>query len=300
MEEGLLIAILAGLGGMLGWGFADFFAKKTIDEVGSIVTLTWAHVFGTLILVLVAFYQLFIQGISLSFPTNLMGWGGVLFFGALQAVVYLLAYEGFGKGQLALLNPVFASYAGLAAIVSVLFLGETLTPSLALSLVVIFTGILLLSLDTQSLKHKRINLNRIPGLKEVAMAALLAAFWQLYWDKFVGGADWVVYTLLMYAFMTLTAFVFAKVKKVNLKIPKKSLWKFLVLIGLGEVVAYLALTLGFSATPYTSIVIVLSGAFSLPTILLARLFLKEKVSTIQTIGSLVIIAGVVILSLMSS
>lgn len=300
MQQELLIAILAGLGGMLGWGFADFFAKKTIDQIGSIATLVWAHIFGTFILILVAWFQLIVQGAHLSTPQSLGGWGAVAFFGALQAIVYFLAYKGFGKGQLAVLNPVFASYAGLAALISILIFGEILSTNLLIALVVIFAGILLLNIDTKALLNKRLNLTHVPGLKEVGLAAILAAFWQLFWDKLVRGQDWVLYTLLMYTFMTITAFVLGKFTKTNLTLPKQSLWKFLMFIGLGEVVAYLALTLGFSATRFTSIVIVLAGAFSLPTIILARLFLKEKVTAIQTIGSLVIITGVVVLSLFNS
>lgn len=296
MQNELLIAILAGLGGMLGWGFADFFAKKTIDEVGSIVTLVWAHIFGTFILVLVALYQL-TQGNQLTNPNDLGLWGAILFFGALQAVVYLLAYEGFGKGQLAVLNPVFASYAGLAALISIVLFGEILNTHLAVALAVIFTGILFLNIDTQALRSRRLNLMHVPGLKEVGMAALLAAFWQLYWDKLVGGKDWVLYTLLMYTFMTITAFIVAKIKRINLEIPKKNLWKFLFLIGLGEVIAYLSLTFGFSATTLTSIVILLAGAFSLPTIILAHFFLKEKVTIVQRVGTFIIIAGIIILSI---
>jgi len=40
---------------MLGWGLADFFAKKTIDQIGDIVVLAWAHVFGTGVLVMLGF-----------------------------------------------------------------------------------------------------------------------------------------------------------------------------------------------------------------------------------------------------
>lgn len=296
MQPELLIAILSGLGGMLGWGFADFFAKKTIDQVGSIVTLVWAHIFGTFILTLVVWYQLIVLGSRLDTPNDLGRWGGLFLFGALQAVVYLLAYEGFGKGQLAVLNPVFASYAGLAALVSILLFGEAISTNLAVALIIIFAGIILLNIDTQALLNKRLNLTHVPGLKEVGLAALLAAFWQLYWDKLVEGKDWVLYTLMMYTFMTITAVAVAKIKRVNLSVPK-GLWKFIVLIGLGEVVAYLALTLGFSVTTFTSIVILLAGAFSLPTLILAHFFLRERVTVVQRVGSIVIILGIMILSL---
>ena len=50
MTHQLFLAILAGLCGMFGWGFADFCAKKTIDEIGDMATLAWGHIFGTAIL----------------------------------------------------------------------------------------------------------------------------------------------------------------------------------------------------------------------------------------------------------
>lgn len=297
MDRNLFIAIFAGLGAMLGWGFADFFAKKTIDKVGSIVSLVWAHVFGTSALVTIALFNTLVLKKQLFFPDNFGIWGTVLFFGALQALVYLFAYEGFGKGKLAILNPVFASYSGLAAIVSIVMFGESIKTNLLLALFIIFCGVLLVSIDLKGLLIKRLQIFGAPGLKEVGLAALMAAFWQVYWDRFLGSRDWVLYTLLMYGFMTLTAFVISKIKKVNLSVKNPGLWKFLILIGVCEVIAYLALSLGFSTTSFTSVVIVLAGAFSLPTIILARIFLKEKVGAVQTAGSLIIIAGIIILSL---
>ena len=43
---------------MFGWGVADFFAKKSIDEIGDIESLVWAHVAGALILLALAGYSL--------------------------------------------------------------------------------------------------------------------------------------------------------------------------------------------------------------------------------------------------
>lgn len=295
MQQELLIAVIAGLSGMLGWGFADFFAKKTIDEIGDIASLVWAHVFGTLGFALVAIYQYFVYKQNVLFPTDPFTWGLLAFFGALQAVVYLLVYKGFGKGQLAVLNPIFASYSGITALISILVFAELVTGHALLALATIFIGVILISLDMAGLRAKKLNFHS--GVKEVSIAALLAALWTLGWDKFIGGQDWITFALLMYLFMTLTAFLFAKAKRVNLKFSKKpQVRSALVMIGLCEMVAYLGISLGFSQTSHTSIVAVLSGAFSLPTILLARIFLKEKVAAIQTIGSIVIILGIVALA----
>ena len=209
MQPELLTAIFTGLAVMLGWGFADFFAKKTVDQVGSIVSLVWAHLFGTLFFTAIALYQLVVNNHQIDIPTTLYSWGGLIFFGTLQMVVYLFVYEGFGKGKLSLLNPVFASYSGIVALLSVLFFGETLSSGLIVALAIIFSGILLLNLDTEALKIKRLSFTNTPGLKEVVMAALLAAFWTIYWDRFVSDQDWLSYALFMYAFMTVAAFAIA-------------------------------------------------------------------------------------------
>lgn len=297
MHRELLIAILAGLGGMLGWGFADFFAKKTIDEIGSVASLVWAHAFGALAFALIVWFKILILHGTVVIPTSFFSWFGLIFFGALQALVYFLVYIGFSKGKLAILNPIFASYSGFAAILSIFVFGEVLIGNLFVSLAAIFAGILLLNIDPQALQVRRLNLVKMPGLKEMIVASALAAFWTVSWSKFVGGEDWMSYALFMYTFMTFTALIIAKIQKVNLTVKNPKLWKGLILIGLCEVIAYLSISLGFSQTSHTSIIALLSGSFSLPTLILSHYFLKEKITILQRVGGIVIILGIIILSL---
>ncbi len=297
MQPQLLIAIFSGLGAMLGWGFSEFATKKSVDKIGTISSLVWAHVFGSIILFSILLLQLFRTKTSVIFPANLSDWSGIIFFGTLQTVVYYFAYKGFEKGQVAILSPIFASFAGLVALLSVLIFGEVLNPVFVPALLLIFGGVMLINLDLKSLKAKRIRISSIAGLKEIIIATLLATVWTLGWDKFTKDKSWLVYTAFMFLFMTIAAFLIANFLKTNLSKVKSKAWKFLWLIAIGEVVAYLAITLGYSTTSYTSIVAILSGASSLPTIVLARLFLKEKITTIQTVGSLIVITGIVLLSI---
>ncbi len=298
METGLLIAVLAGLGGMLGWGFADFFAKKTIDVIGDVASLTWGHIFGTLVLIIFAIYEFIAHGHAVVLPVHFATWIGFAFFGALQAAVYLLVYNGFSKGQLALLNPVFSTFSGWVALVSIFIFGEIVTGSLALGLLITFAGVLLLSVDPEALKSRRISFAHIPGFREVAIATLLAALWTLSWSKFVENHDWLSYALFMYAFMTVVLLVYSRIRHIRLSGVPSGIWKFLFLIGLCETVAYLAISLGYSATSHVSIIALLSAGFSLPTIILARIFLKEKVTRAQSLGSLLIIVGIMLLSVL--
>jgi len=297
MQSELLIAILAGLGGMFGWGLADFFAKKTIDKIGDTVTLAWGHIFGTLALLIIVLFQYFGTDQSINIPNGINTWLLLILFGALQAVVYLLLYKGFGQGQVGILSPVFASFSGITALLSIVFFGETVTGPLLAGLAILFLGIILVSVDLSALRSRDFSFSHIPGFKVVAISTLLAAFWTLFWDTFLGGGDWLMYTFLMYTFMTVFILIFTRLRRIDLHFSDASVWKFLIFIGLFEVGAYLAISLGYSLTPHTSIIALLSGAFSLPVIILARIFLKEKISRIQTIGSMVIVVGIIFLSL---
>src|SRR5438270_13105422 len=120
MHSTLYIALLSGLGAMLGWGTADFFAKKTIDEIGDLRTLFWQQLFG--IFPLIAIFLIHptiphMQRFDLLF---------LLMFGVASALSYLPLYTGFGKGQISLLSPVMASYSVVVVALSVIILGEPL------------------------------------------------------------------------------------------------------------------------------------------------------------------------------
>lgn len=296
MPNELLIAILGGLGAMLGWGLADFFAKITIDEVGDIASLAWGHIIGSVALVLAALYAFFAMDRQLGIPSDIQSWLLLLIFGAGQAAVYLYVYKAFSKGPVGVLSPIFASFSGITALLSVIVFAEVLTGHTLAGIITLFAGILLINLDPAALRSRKLGFVKVPGFREIAIATGLAALWTIFWDQFVGGQDWLAYTLFMYVIMTVVILIVAAYQKVSLRNVKPKMWKFLTLIGVTEVTAYLALSWGYSAASHTSVVAVLSGAFALPTIILARLFLKEKITGLQTVGGLVVIAGIMILS----
>lgn len=297
MDNTLLIAVIAGLGGMLGWGVADFFAKKTIDELGDVMTLAWAGVFGTVAFFIACVVAISFYSVPIEVPTSATTWSLLIFFGALQAAVYIFAYRGFGKGRVGLLAPVFASFSGIVALVSIFFLGEPATNGRLIALAVVFTGIVLLNADLSALSKLKIGWTSISGFGDVFIATILAAIWTILWQLFLGGQNWLFYAFYMFVFMTISVFVFAYVRHLKFSVSRSGLWKFVLYIGVCEVVAYIAISLGYSVTPYVSVVAVLSGAFALPTIVLAALFLKERYSRAQIAASLVIVAGTVLLAM---
>lgn len=296
MEQNLTIAVLGGLGTMLGWGFADFSAKKTFNGVSTLGSLVWAHVAGTIIFLIVIITSL-LMNYSLELPQSLTSWLLLAIFGILQMIVYWLFYEGLEKGKATLLSPIFASYAGVVALISLSFLGEIATVYKVSALIILFTGIALLNINFNFFKaKKKIRLTAIPGFKYVISATLLASLWLIGWDHVIQGTDWLTNTFFMYAFMTLSAVVIARWRRASLVVSGKNTWMFLFLVGLGEVLAYTMLSFGYSAVYYTSVVTMIAGASALPTIILSRIFLQEKITRIQFLGTLTTIAGVILIS----
>jgi drug/metabolite transporter (DMT)-like permease len=294
MEQNLIIALISGSGGMLGWGFADFFAKKTIDKIGDITTLFWSQLIGIFPIALLFIYKPFFPRLTileLLFLPILGIWSGLS---------YLPVYTAFGKGKLSLISPIFASYGAIVVLLSVVFLHEAIPSMMMISLAIVFIGLLLINGDPRDIISiiKGKSKNKVKGLPEILIAVFLYSIWLIMLDKFLDGRYWVPFLLVIRIFSMLSLLSYARIKNQSLNIVKKNytLWKFLILIGIFDVAAFSFVSYGFSTTSHVSIVAMLSAAFSLPTIILSRIFLKEKVSIVQTAGSLITIGGVVLLS----
>jgi drug/metabolite transporter (DMT)-like permease len=297
MNHEFFIALLAGLGGMLGWGISDLFAKKTIDAIGDVKTLVLAHFFGSALVILAIIYRLFVTHGTVALPSTQIGWLSIALFGVVQAVVYILLYVGFGKGQIAVLNPIFSSFSGIVAIISILFLGEHAPPLLLGGLAFVFGGIMLMNVDINALRNKSFVLTQVPGFTYIAFGTMLAAVWTLGWNSVVHDKDWLAYGASMYLCMTIALVLYAYATQLSLSVPYRWAWKYLAVIGVFEAGAYLAISGGYALTNATAVVAVLSGAFSLPTIIGARVWLNEHTTRLQLWGSLIIVLGVIIIAL---
>ena len=295
MTFNLLMAILAGLGAMLGWGFADFFAKKTIDRLGDVETLFWGQLIG--IVPLAALFA--IHPVLPSFSQS--GWLYVAILGVWSGLSYIPTYVAFGKGQVSLLSPIFASYAVVVTILSAVFFHEAIPGGRIVAFAIVFAGVVLISGDPRNLVSlvlgRTSDAASVKGIREIFLAIALYSLWLIALDRFVLDRDWVPILLGIRIFSSLSLFGYAKAMKRVLVVKDSSLWKFLIPIGVFDVAAFACVSFGYSATAHVSIVTMLSGAFSLPTIVLARLFLKEKATMLQTAGSLLVVGGIMLLPL---
>ena len=247
------LAIMAGLGGMVGWGVSDFFAKKAIDEVGDVTTLFWAQLLGVVPLGLLYYFQPSVPALSG------LGWVWLAVLGAWSGLSYIPTYVAFGKGKVSLLSPVFASYAVVVAILSAVVLREAIPPLQWFAFAVVFLGVLLINGDKESLswlvgrrrEHAQIG---IVGLPEILLAICLYSAWLIALDKFVSGRAWVPLLLVIRIFSAVSLLGYGRVRRIKLAIGKPGAWKYLALIGLFDVAAFSCVTLGFSQTSHASVV----------------------------------------------
>jgi uncharacterized membrane protein len=292
MDNTLLVAVLAGLGGMVGWGAADFFAKKTIDTIGDLRTLFWAQLIGVIPLALAFLVHPKVPDLNRFDPLFL------LLFGMAGALSYLPLYSAFGKGKVSILSPIFASYSVVVVILAAIFLNAQISSLQAAAIAVVFAGTLILSTDLTELRQLIRSRQKLgDGVPDVLIALFGYSFWLLFLDKFLNGKEWLFYLLIIRSLAVVTLFVYSRLTRTSLRIAQPGLWKYLTVIGLFDVAAFSAVSYGFSHTSYIAIVTVLSATFSIPTLLLAYAFLKERMTSVQFGGVALVLVGVVLISL---
>ena len=160
----ILVSVLAGLGGMIGWGASDFFASQASNKIGNFKTLFWSQVAG--LLTVLALVPIF--GFHTS--VNLLN---VFYIGAvsiLYTVGYLLFYKAFEVGNISVVSITINLNMVIAVILAVIFSHQSLTLKHLLAIVMIFTGISLVSLNLDDLRNKKITV--LSGVKEAIGAAV--------------------------------------------------------------------------------------------------------------------------------
>lgn len=295
MSGSLATAALAGLGGMAGWGLADFLAKKTIDRVGETTTLFWAQAIGVLPLLGIFAAT---RNVPTVHPVDAL-W--LVLLGVVSALSYLSLYAGFAKGPVSFLSPVFSAHAALVVVLSAAFFGERIAGAQWVAIVVVLAGVIAISTTPGELGAtlRSTSAAKIPGLANVLSAAVAFAFWLVFLDRFIGVRDWVLFLIVIRCTAAVTVAVWALATHEPLGFGSRdySLMTYVAAIGLCDAAAFSAVSYGFSATTHTSVVAVLSSTFSLPTLFLARIFLKERLGTSQKIAAGVILAGIAIVSI---
>ena len=297
IDTNILVAITAGLGGMVLWGLADFFVKKIVSEVNDAIVLFWTQTIGIIPL----FLYLLITRDSLTIQFSSQSLITLLILGFFDTGGYLFFYKALEKGKLSIISPLVVSYSAFTVLISALVFGESISLLQSIGLAAVFFGILAVAISGESKKQTAKKMY-VRGLPQALIAVLLLSLWFPFWDNFVSqninhwallllGLRVVVSFIMWIYFLTTRNSIFPKTKMSSL-----SAWGWLIAIAIFDIGAYIAVTWGFRITAYTSIVAMLSAAMSVPSVILGVIFLHEKLIRRQIAGIIMIIGGVVLLA----
>jgi len=285
------MGIIMGLAAMAGWGIAIFFEAVANRQTKNFIVLFWMEFFGLILGLFYFFYKLS----SFNFFLIYHYLPQIAVVAILQMIAYLSFYKGLAKAQVSLVSSVAACWGLLTAMLGVVILKEALKTNQVLAIIFIVIGIILASLDVDSFLKRKIKL--LVGVKEGLMAMLcwgISLFMLASLTKTMG---WFLPAISFRFFLLIflaTYMVLAKKEFVEKKVNFPLL--VLILIGVFDIVGFFTYSLG-TAGSYASIVAPIGSAYVLVTIILARIFFKEKIKANQAVGILGILVGLVLISL---
>ncbi len=289
------LGILYGIIALLGWGLADFFAKRVIDRIGDFKALFWMQ-----LLSMIPFFSLYlaVDG-RFIFPIN--DYTMFILISILGIVGYFYFYKAIRLGNISIISPIQASYVVLTVILAVIFLQERLTIEQTISIAIVFIGLVMTGINFISLKMLR-KVNLWPGVKEDLISAGCFGFHFLLIGIMVAKYGWLVpiffFRVFNVIFLLLYTSMFKSDFRIKLAVKENYIHYLFPLIVIFDVAAILGFSLGVNST-YVSIVTPVALSFPLVTVTLASIFYKERLDKIQILGIILLISGIILLSYFS-
>ncbi|MGH9393820.1 MAG: DMT family transporter, partial [Terriglobales bacterium] len=267
----------------VAWGSADFCAKKASTRFGFWPTVWGMNAVGALAMAVVWAAG----GVAVSAP-QLPLWIGVAVGNTVGGVFFYFALE---HGPLALVSPVTAAYPVVSAVLAYVMTGERLGPLMLAAVGGVIAGTLLASVGAGPAVGEH------PRRSEALLAAVASAL--------IFGS--VFYALAAHssgASATAPVLIFRFAGALLLAMPLLFGWRYpgglwrsgwVWATGLLDTGAYLLYAEGGKHLP-VSVVSALSGLFTVWTLVLAVLFLRERLAWRQWLGVGLILAAIAMLS----
>ena len=297
------MGILLGLTAALCWGSADFFARYATRIVGTYRTLFFMQFFGV---VLLSLYVL-LSGTwhRLLLTVSWQTWLWTLIAIALNIISSLALYRAFEVGVLTIVSPIAASYAAITVLLAVLA-GEVISQIHGIGIAASLVGVVLaatpitwkLGTQTHTSVPKPPRTSKWAsgiGLAILASLGYGVAFW-LFGFRVTPVLGGIIPVWLVRLVTPCVLLAFAPLTHQNISIPRGRVWWYLTGVGILDTAAFVAATVGYT-TAQVSIVSVLASLFSAVTVLLAWLFLHDRLQWNQWFGIGIIFIGVALVNI---
>jgi bacterial/archaeal transporter family protein len=282
-----ILSILLGIGGMLGWGIYDFLGGVFSKQIGSFKSLFWSQLAGLASILLLAFV--------LKADMNLPALALILFpiAAIFYSAGYLFFFKGFEKGNVSIVAATMNLWAVFTVLFAFIFMGQRLTTTQTMGVVMIITGATLASIDWGALKNQSFQLSL--GVREAVIGAFFfGIFWNIS-EIISEEIGWLFTTLLVKFGIAVFLLIFSfAVKQEIVLINSSTKTKYVILL-MGTIEVAAVALVNYGLTIGDAILITpIASALSIVTITLAVIFLKEKISKLQGLGIVMAIIGIIV------
>ena len=282
-----LLSILSGITGMFGWGLYDFLGGVFAKQIGPYKSFFWSQLAGFASMLVLAL----ITAPSVNIPLT----AALLFPVAaiLYSAGYLFFFKGFEIGNVSIVAATMNLWAVFTMTFAFIFMRQRLTTIQTLGVLMILAGVTLASLNWSEIRERKFQLSA--GVKEAIAGAF---FFGIYWnvsEVIVEEVGWLVSTTLIKFGIVVFMILFSALSKREMGLKGITSKTILLMFIMGAIEAGAVAAVNYGLGIGDAILITpIASALSIVTILLAIIFLKDKITKIQAAGVATAIIGIVI------
>ena len=272
---------------MFGWGIYDFLGGVYTKQIGPFKSFFWSQLAGLISALSLLFIFRFSLNVSL-LVIILLPIAAILY-----SAGYLFFFKGFEIGNVSIVAATMNLWAVFTMLFAFLFMGQRLSAIQTFGVFMIISGVTLASLNWSDIRNQRFQLSS--GVKEAVLGAFFfGVFWNIS-EVISEKIGWLLTTLFVKLGIVLFLLIFSLLIKRELdlsKAPPKT--KYMVVV-MGIIEAGAVAIVNYGLTIGDAILITpISSALSIVTIILAIIFLNDKVTKLQGLGIITAIAGIVV------
>jgi drug/metabolite transporter (DMT)-like permease len=273
-----------GLATALGYGTADYVAKRTADRVGFVETLWYLELVGVPLLVVLAVLLEHVISFPIESVLLLVGLSGV------NVVASIFLYRAFEFGTLSVVSPLASAYPAVIVVLAVVILHDVLTLFDACGIGMTLVGVILITRVTGE------GVSRAKNSRVGILSALISfgGYGIFYFGlKLVVGPIPPITSAAIVRLVSLAPIVLLAAQRRVLRIPRGDMARRAVVIATLDSLALVAYNLGLVTGHSLAVLGTVSGLFSAVTVAWAVVLLKERLGWIQWVGAASIFAGIV-------
>lgn len=282
-----ILSILSGIAGMFGWGIYDFLGGVYTKQIGPFKSFFWSQLAG----LISALLLIFVFTISLDVPILIIILIPIasIFYSA----GYLFFFKGFEMGNVSIVAATMNLWAVFTMLFAFIFMGQRLSTIQSLGVLMIISGVTLASINWSDIGNQGFQLSA--GVKETVLGAFFfGVFWNIS-EIISEEIGWLSTTVLVKLGIILFLLLFSFLIKRELDLTKAAPKTKYMVVLMGVIEAGAVAIVNYGLTIGDAILITpIASALSIVTIILAIIFLKDKVTKLQALGVITAIAGIIV------